>query len=91
MINWKLRFKNKATVTTLALAVIALVYQILGMFGVVPSISENAVIDIAAAIINLLAIAGILIDPTTEGVSDSARAMGYEEPYKGGKEDEEGA
>ena len=27
-----------------------------------------------------LAVLGVLIDPTTEGVRDSARAMGYEKP-----------
>ena len=30
----------------------------------------------------LLVILGIVVDPTTAGVGDSHRAMGYEEPYR---------
>ena len=89
MINWKLRLKNKATLTALIVAVIALVYQVLGCFKVVPGISESIAVEIAGAVINILSIIGIVIDPTTEGIEDSARAMGYDEPYKE-VEDEEG-
>ena len=28
-----------------------------------------------------LGLIGVLVDPTTEGLSDSVRAMGYEEPW----------
>ena len=42
MINWKLRLKNKATLLAIVTAVIALIYQILGMLGIVPAVSESA-------------------------------------------------
>ena len=29
----------------------------------------------------LLALLGIVVDPTTEGIGDSERALGYDEPY----------
>lgn len=76
-INWKARFKNKAFVLTFVTLILTFVYQILGMFGVVPSISEDTVKNIITIGINILATIGVLVDPTTEGVSDSDRAMTY--------------
>ena len=79
-INWSLRLKNKTTLTAIILAVIALVYQVLGLFGVVPGISESQITEVAGMVINLLCLLGIVVDPTTSGVSDSNQAMGYEVP-----------
>ena len=83
-INWLLRLKNKTTLTALVVAVIALVYQVLGVIGVVPSISESEIeiTEIAGVAINLLVMLGIVTDPTTTGVSDSNRAMQYNEPHQ---------
>lgn len=81
-INWKLRFQNKASLTAIVLAVIALVYQVLGIFGIVPAVSQDTLIQLAGAVINLFVLLGIVVDPTTEGISDSQRAMGYEKPNK---------
>lgn len=74
-INWKLRLQNKATLTTIILAIVAFVYQMAGLFGIVPSISQDTVINLVGLIINLLVGFGIVVDPTTSGVSDSALAM----------------
>lgn len=81
-INWKLRFQNKVSLTAIVLAVIALVYQILGICGIVPAVSQDTMVQLAGAVINLLVLLGIVVDPTTEGISDSQRAMGYEKPNK---------
>ena len=81
-INWKLRFQNKTSLTAIVLAVIALVYQVLGIFGIVPAVSQDTLIQLAGAVINLFVLLGIVVDHTTEGVSDSQRAMGYEKPNK---------
>lgn len=81
-INWKLRFQNKVTLTAIVLAVIALVYQVLGILNIVPAVSQDTIVQLAGAVINLLVLLGIVVDPTTHGVSDSERAMGYESPYK---------
>lgn len=78
--NIKLRLKNKTTLLAIVLAAVAFVYQILGILGVAIPISQDAVIQIVGIVINLLVGLGILVDPTTAGVGDSARAMTYEEP-----------
>ena len=79
-INWKLRFQNKTTLTAIILALVALVYQVLGLFGVVPKISEDELTTVIGMVINLLCLLGIVVDPTTDGVSDSARALTYDTP-----------
>jgi phi LC3 family holin len=81
-INWKLRFQNKTTLTAIVLAVIALVYQVLGIFGIVPAVSQDTIVQLAGAVINLFVLLGIVVDPTTHGVADSERAMGYDTPHK---------
>ena len=81
-INWSLRLKNKTTLTAIILAVIALVYQVLGLFGVVPGISESQITEVAGMVINLLCLLGIVVDPTTSGVSDSNQAIAYSTPKK---------
>ena len=82
MINWKLRLKNKATLLAIVTAVIALIYQILGMLGIVPAVSESEVTQAVGLAINILAMVGIVTDPTTQGVSDSNRALTYDKPAK---------
>ena len=79
-INWKLRFQNKTTLTAIILALVALVYQVLGLFGVVPKISQDELTTVVGMVINLLCLLGIVVDPTTDGVSDSARALTYDTP-----------
>lgn len=79
-INWKLRFQNKTTLTAIILALVALVYQVLGVFGVVPKISQDELTTVIGMVINLLCLLGIVVDPTTDGVSDSARALTYDTP-----------
>ena len=79
-INWKLRFQNKTTMTAIILALVALVYQVLGLFDVVPKISQDELTTVIGMVINLLCLLGIVVDPTTDGVSDSARALTYDTP-----------
>lgn len=79
-INWKLRFRNKVTLTAIILGVIALVYQILELAGIVPSFSENQITQITVMVIDLLVLLGVVVDPTTEGISDSQQAMTYDQP-----------
>ena len=86
-INWKLRLKNKATLSTLIALIVAIVYQVLGWFGVIPKVPETDILDVCSVLLEVLAILGIIVDPTTTGVYDSARAMLYEEPSQGDLED----
>lgn len=82
MINWKVRFKNKTFWITLIPAVIILLQTVLALFGVVwdgASLSTSLV-TITNMIFVILAILGVVVDPTTEGIDDSAQAMTYTEP-----------
>lgn len=82
-INWKLRLQNKTTLTTLILAIIAFVYQVLGIFGIVPGIDQSTIVNTCGLIINLLVAVGIVVDPTTAGISDSTKALEYTKPKEG--------
>ena len=79
-INWKVRLKNPVFWLTVIPAVITFVYTVLGAVGVVPSLSEDVVVNIITALISALTTIGVLVDPTTKGVGDSTRAMGYDAP-----------
>ena len=79
-INWVLRLKNKATLTALIAAALAFGYQVAGIFGVVPPVAQDALAQAAMLLVNLLVALGVVVDPTTAGISDSERAMNYTEP-----------
>lgn len=79
-INWKLRLQNKSTLAALIATVVAFVYQVLGILGVVPIISQDMVISSVGILLNLLVAIGVLVDPTTAGINDSEQAMTYENP-----------
>lgn len=85
-INWKVRFKNKTFVVTLITAFVAFIYQILSIFEIVPSISQDNVMNLIFAAVTLLTSLGIIVDPTTEGINDSLRAQNYTE-LGGGEHD----
>lgn len=75
MINWKLRFKNKATLIAIASTVILLAQQ-LGL-----KLPDN-IADVVNTVLTLLVLLGVVNDPTTAGVSDSIKALTYTEPKK---------
>ena len=81
-INWKVRFKNKTWLVTFLIAVLAFVYQILGMFDIVPPVTHDMATQLISAVINILVAIGVVIDPTTAGAGDSQQAMTYNEPKK---------
>lgn len=79
-INWVLRLKNKATLTALIAAVLAFGYQAAGILGFVPPVAQDELTQAAFLLVNVLVALGVVVDPTTQGVGDSERAMGYTEP-----------
>lgn len=81
-INLKLRLKNKAVLVSLVGACIAFVYQIFSLFGYVPPIGQDMVVQFFGIIINILVALGIVVDPTTSGIGDSEQALNYTEPKK---------
>ena len=84
MINWTVRLKNKAFWLSLIPAVLLLVQVIAAVFGFELDLGDigNRLIDVVNAVFAVLAILGIVTDPTTSGVGDSAQAMTYTEPRK---------
>lgn len=78
-INLKVRMKNKTFVITMLTTVIAFIYQILAMFEIVAPINKEQVTQVIMLLVNILVSIGILVDPTTKGVSDSERALGYKD------------
>lgn len=82
MINWQVRLKNKTWLLSMAAAIIAFAYQVCGLLGIVPPISEDMATQVVAMIGNVLVALGIIVDPTTDGVTDSNRALSYDKPSK---------
>lgn len=82
MVNWKVRFKNKSFWLALVPAVLLLIQVVAAVFGYEINLGDlgNKIIAVVNALFAVLAILGIVTDPTTEGVSDSALAMTYEKP-----------
>lgn len=76
-INLKARLKNKTFVISAVTLLIAFVYRILALFDIIPQIAQAEVLEILGMVVNILAFFGVLVDPTTEGISDSERALTY--------------
>lgn len=74
-LNLKVRLRNKTFVISMLSVVVAFIYQVLGLLGIVASISQDKVINILIFIINILAGFGVLVDPTTDGFKDSDRVL----------------
>ena len=91
MINWKVRIKNKAFWLAVIPAVALVIQAVAAVFGY--TIDLTTMVGKLQAVVNavfaLLVILGIVVDPTTDGVGDSMRALSYEEPWKDEAEGEE--
>lgn len=89
-INWKVRLKNKNFWITIIPAVLLIVQPILALCGINIDMGEvgNAILAVVDAIFVVLAILGIVTDPTTKGISDSTQAMTYKKPKEDKSEDE---
>lgn len=85
MINWTVRIKNKTFWLALIPAVLLLVQVVAAVFGYTMDLSPlgDKLLDVVNALFAVLAILGIVADPTTKGVGDSAQALTYEEPKEG--------
>jgi phi LC3 family holin len=76
-INIQARLKNKVFLISISVLLISIIYKVLSLFGIAPSIDENAVLEVVSMIIDFLALLGVVVDPTTGGIGDSARALTY--------------
>lgn len=81
-INWTVRLKNKTFWLTAIPALLLLGSQILTLFGITWDYTPIAqqLSAICGTVFGLLALVGVVNDPTTTGVSDSGQAMTYEAP-----------
>lgn len=81
-INWKVRIKNKRFWLTLLPAILLLAQMVLGWFNI--NIAADLIGEQATQFINalfvLLAILGVVEDPTVKGFSDSEQALTYSKP-----------
>ena len=82
MINLKARLKNKTFWLALIPAILVLVQVCAAPFGYNWDFAglQSQLIAIVNAVFVLLAVLGIVVDPTTAGISDSKRALEYDEP-----------
>lgn len=85
MINWKVRIKNKNFWLAAVPALLLAVQAVLALFGVdwAPDILSDKLIDIINTVFTLLAIMGVVTDPTTVGIGDSRKVLEYDEPSVG--------
>ena len=83
-INWLVRIKNKYFWVTLIPALLILIQAVASVFGFSIDLTEigGKLGYLIEAVFAVLAILGIVVDPTTDGVTDSNLALTYEEPRK---------
>ena len=81
-INWLVRIKNKVFWVTLIPMAFLLVQQICAMFGLNLDLSaiQEQVLGIVGTVFGILALLGVVNDPTTKGTSDSERALSKAKP-----------
>lgn len=81
-INWVVRVKNKAFWLALIPAVLLLAQVVAAVFGFNIDLGDlgNKFLDVVNALFAVLAILGVVTDPTTVGIADSDRALTYTEP-----------
>ena len=84
-LNWQVRFRNKTWLTMFIFLVVGFVFNILRLFDVAPAVTESLVMNIAGQVLTFLGLIGVIVDPTTAGLGDSDRAMGYQEPWEDSK------
>lgn len=80
--NLKVRFKNPAFWLALIPAVLLAVQTVATPFGYQWdfTVLNQQLAAIVNAVFAVLVILGVAVDPTTEGVKDSERALSYQEP-----------
>lgn len=86
-INWKVRAKNPVFWAQLAVAIVLPILTYMGLNWSDMTTWVGLGAALFAALKNPVMVVSVLVsvwnlitDPTTKGLSDSARALGYEEP-----------
>ena len=84
-INWTVRLKNKTFWLAMIPAVLLLVQGVAAVFGFTIDLGDlgNKLLAVVEAVFLVLALLGVVNDPTTDGMGDSSQALTYETPKKG--------
>jgi len=87
MINWIVRIKNKQFWLALIPMLLLLIQTVAAVFGYTLDFGElgNKLLAVVEVVCSLLALLGIVNDPTTATLSDSRLAMTYDEPKPKGE------
>jgi len=85
MINWRVRARNKNFWIAIIPAILLLVQAVAAIFGAELDLGElgDKLIAVVNAAFTVLAILGVVTDPTTSGISDSSQALTYDRPREG--------
>lgn len=83
-INWKVRIKNKLFWLSIIPAVLLLIQAVAAPFGFTLNfdVLGKQLAEIVNAVFVVLAILGVVVDPTTHGLNDSTNALTYDQPKK---------
>ena len=86
-INWKARIKNKTFWMSIVPAVLLLIQVVASVFGFELDLGDlgNRILDVVNALFAVLAILGVVTDPTTSGLGDSKQALTYTKPKTKGE------
>lgn len=81
-INWTVRIKNKNFWVAIIPAILLLIQVVAAVFGFTLDLGDlgNKLLAVVNAVFAVLAILGVVNDPTTATLEDSKLAMTYEEP-----------
>lgn len=81
-INWTVRIKNKNFWLAVIPAVLLLIQAVAAVFGYTLDLGDigNRLIAVVNAVFGVLVVLGVVVDPTTAGISDSKQARGYNFP-----------
>lgn len=84
MINWTVRIKNRQFWTAIIPALALVAQAVMAVFGISLQLDSlvGKLVAVVDAVFAVLVILGVVVDPTTAGISDSRRAMTYEEPWQ---------
>ena len=85
-INWSVRFKNRIWLGSFLSLIVGFVYSMLALFDIFPQVTQNLVVQLLNQVLTFLGLIGVIVDPTTAGIGDSERAMGYAVPWDDNEE-----
>ena len=82
-INWRVRLANPAFWSAFIPALALVVTSVLKVFGIELELNDlvQKISAVITAVFSLLALFGVVNDPTTAGPDDSNRAMTYDKPW----------